>query len=120
MIDLKISPRQSGKTRELINLFQENPGIMIVKDFRTQRNLEYLYDFLRCGRYNAFENTTWRVYDPWIYMDDFFFQDVFSIYDVVALDNKGKNIVIRTSENSRFNGETLLNYAKEKYPEYYI
>ena len=120
MIDFKTSPRGSGKTTEIIEMYNVNPGIIFV------RNLgEALRFKITCTckipehsvkKYLEFDRSL--IEYKWLYFDEFFSQNQISYKDIIDLDKAGFNIVIRgtpvtTSEPS----DEFWEYLKENYPE---
>ena len=90
MIDFEISPRSSGKTTELINMYNENVGMFVTIPGDIKRfNIEYIISYQRLKEHlyyiKGFE---------WLYFDNFFNQREISYNDIIQLDKLGKNIKI--------------------------
>lgn len=121
MIDFAIMPRQSGKTTELIKLFNNNFDVskmFICLHYGIKREISryipqsciqiYTQLIIKGDNLNQCNN---------LYFDDFELQKHFNYNDIIELDYN-KNIFIRTEKNIFIPGyENFIKYMKLNYPE---
>ena len=117
MIDFKISPRGSGKTTEIIEMFKKNPGTIFVNNIAEKLRFSVTNKISEYSvkKYSEFDRI---LGNKWLYFDEFFTQNQISYEDIIDLDKAGFNIVIRgTPVSTREPSDEFWEYLKENYPE---
>lgn len=122
MIDFQVQPRQSGKTQEIIRLYRETGGKIILPNFSHLMVFTYDYPDIKKDllTVNAVRIHTVLRDIEYLYFDEFLAQDQITCEDLIRLDRPGANIVVRTSILYEDLPEYFTDYLKENYPEYCI
>jgi len=121
MIDFKISPRGSGKTTEIIEMYKKNPGTIFVN--HSYKKFKFIFARSKIPERNVkmYSEFDRMLGDKWLYFDEFFTQNQISYKEVIDLDKLGFNIVIRgTPVTAHQPSDEFWEYIKENYPEYLI
>ncbi len=116
MIDFQILPRQFGKTTELIEMFNKNPGLFFtnytIRDHLILGGMRKTFFYAKGILRSSIAD--------WYYFDDFCSQDDITFSDIIELEKRNKNIIIRSSPGGYNPPDYFLKYIKENYPEYVI
>lgn len=130
MIDFKISPRGSGKTREIQKMYLDKPGTIVV----TNQGMVYEYKFAGIKAeysqisHNFIENICYfnrgSIVNNRLYIDEAF-NDIengsLTLNMIICLDSNNIDVILRgTPKVITPEIEKIFEYCKRKYPEYII
>lgn len=119
MIDFEVSPRNSGKTTELIELMKLNPGNLYVINYNEAQRIKKTYG-ITAKLYDDIIRNGFGL-NQWYYFDEFFTNDFINYDDIIELDKAGKNIVIRGTPVATYEpSDKFMEYLKTNWPEYCI
>lgn len=129
MIDFQVNARASGKTTEIAKMYERTGGRIIfpterlaIAHSQLNRNMPYY----ECDCALKFKQIIERIgcylkFMPKnLYFDEFCLQLFITFDDLIELDKRGFNIIVRTSLYKNTIPEFFTDYIKENYPEYCV
>lgn len=115
MIDFKIEKQGTNILEDIMFMTNNDPGIICSN--------QPIYGIFNTYRYEEVYKHILYEYNN-IYLMDYFDQNVINLDDIINLDDLGKNIIIRGTKKETplfdFFSNEIINYLKDKYPEYYL
>lgn len=127
MIDFQVNARASGKTTEIAKMHKKTGGMII---FPTERlaiahsQLNHNVPLHECESALEFKQIIERMgyylkfMPKYLYFDEFCLQSFITFNDLIELDKRGFDIIVRTSLYKNTIPEFFTDYIEENYPEY--